>query len=207
MPPLRQPARVDRAPDAAGAFVLYVEGPRDRDILGGWAWRHGAHVARTVLEAAVILGGRQPQRAVEHFRRLRADDPGAWGLCVLDRDDAPDPTPPEDEPGLAFYIWGRRHIESYLLVPEVLRRGARSSRERFRLDRALREHLPDPADEAALRDLDAKRILSREGALARALGRPIPVGRMARSMRPPEIHDDVRDLLARIEEGVSADDA
>ena len=72
--------------------------------------------------------------------------------------------------------------------------------ERFRLERFLREDLPSAADEAAWRRLDAKRLLERDGPLARALGRPIAAGSIAQTIRMDELHEDVRGLLGRIDE-------
>ncbi len=180
------------------AVVLYVEGPRDRDILRAWARGISPAAGRLVREA-VILGGRQPHRAAEHFRSVRATVSRARGLCVLDRDHAAGSERGVEEPGLEFFTWGRRHIESYLLVPDTLRRAVRTPTERFRLERALRDHLPDPGDEPALRAMDAKRLLGSDGIVSRALGRTLATGRIARAMRHDEIHPDVHDLLGRIE--------
>jgi hypothetical protein len=214
MPPQSRSARAQapagQAPRGRHAnFVLYVEGPRDRDILHTWARRSSVDLA-PVVGAAVILGGRQPQRAVEHFRGVRAAEPAARGLCVLDRDDAAPGAQSEawlDEPGLAFFTWSRRHIESYLLVPEAVRRTVHGQKERFRLERFLREHLPERGDEAAWRSMDAKRLLEREGPLARALGQPLAGGHIARAMRADELHADVVALLSRIRAGLASAEA
>ncbi len=181
-------------------FVLYLEGARDRDIVCGWARRDSQPLGRAVAGAAVILGGRQPARAVTHFRRERAEGRAQRGLCVLDRDEAPRLEATEVlEPGLDVFTWRRRHIESYLLVPEAIRRGLRISPHEPR-GRSLHELLPDPGDESTLVDVDAKRLLRAHGELARAVGRIHP-GRIARAMRPEEYHDDVHALLARLRDG------
>src|SRR5215469_15523938 len=75
-------ARSEEAP--ASRFVLYVEGPSDREILRAWAWRLAPDLARALVQAAVILGGRQPARAVDHFRALRSEGVALRGLCVPD---------------------------------------------------------------------------------------------------------------------------
>lgn len=185
----------------ASDFVLYVEGARDRDLLRIWAERHFPDLVRFV-QPAVILGGRQPNRAAEHFLESRRDEPELRGLCVLDRDHAAPEHAPLDVPGLEFFVWGRRHIESYLLVPEAIRRCAKDPGERFRLERFLRE-LPAADDDRAQAKLDAKRLLGRDGALAREAGRPIPVSRIARGMRRDEVHGDVLDFFARVRAIVS----
>lgn len=187
-------------PTPAG-FVLYVEGPRDRDLLRTWAQRVSPILARGIAECTVILGGRQPARAVAHFRELRARGEAERGLCVLDRDgESGAPRLADEEPGLAFFTWQRRHIESYLLVPDAIRRSARAPAE-LRVLRSLRALLPPADDEAALANLDAKRLLARHGPLDQLLG-SLPPSRIARAMRAEELHPDVRALLEQIRVGL-----
>lgn len=179
--------------------VVFVEGARDRDILAGWARRGSPGLAQAVRSAVVILGGKRPARAQAHLARLRAAHPGVAGICILDRDDgAPQAVAGAASGGLELFIWSRRHIESYLLVAGAIRRGlGRAPGPRF--ERLLRASLPAGDDERALRDAAAKQLLSGNGPLARALGRPLPLGRIARAMRPDEWHPDVHALLARLE--------
>jgi hypothetical protein len=151
--------------------LLYVEGPRDRDILEGWARAASVALARAVRETAVILGGRQLGRAASHFAEAAAARPGLRGICVLDRDDETEA--PGGADGLEVFMWSRRHIESYLLVPAAIQRALRLPEHDVRASRLLRQYLPDAADEGTLRDLDAKRLLSATGPIARGLGRPL----------------------------------
>ena len=119
-------SRGDRAGAGADAFVLYLEGPGDRGILDAWCRRLLPALAGRLSRASVILGGKQPVRAVEHFRSLGGAASGRRALCVLDRDDgATDPDEAGAEPGLEFFTWRRRHIESYLLVPSAIERTLR----------------------------------------------------------------------------------
>jgi hypothetical protein len=200
------PGRDGGASRRGSRFVLYVEGPRDREILGRWAQRLSPVLATKVEECAVILGGRRPERAVAHFRDLRRQGEGRRrlrALCVLDRDRGlvgPEPEPAE--PGLEFYTWPRRHIESYLLVPAAIRRGLRLAAGDARIERLLRDVLPSEADEGAWVDLDAKRLLASRGPLARGLGRPLVPGRIAWAMRASELHDDVLALFERLREAL-----
>jgi hypothetical protein len=121
---------------------------------------------------------------------------------VLDRDGGREELPPT-HPGLEFHVWSRRHIESYLLVPEAIRRSLRLPANDHRVARACRLILPDPGDENAFQELDAKRLLAPEGELARAVGRPLRAGRIARAMRAEEIHPEVRELLERARAAVN----
>jgi hypothetical protein len=182
-----------------GGFVLYLEGPGDCAILDAWCRRLLPSLARRLSRASVILGGRRPARAIEHFRALGGAEAGARGLCVLDRDNGFGPPLPEtNEPGLEFFTWGRRHIESYLLVPDAICRGLRLPAANGRIHRVLREHLPPEDDEEAYRALDAKRILGPGGALSLALGVPIPRARVARATRVSELHEDVHGFFERL---------
>jgi hypothetical protein len=191
------PAAAGHSAPRAGSFVLYLEGPRDRGILQAWARRLLPAEARRLFDASVILGGRQPARALDHFRRLGASRAGLRGLCILDRDDG-DSGAPAEEPALEFFTWGRRHIESYLLVASAIGRSLRLPENDGRVERVLREHVPEAGDEAAWRDLDAKRLLAPAGSLPRALGPWLRPASIARAMRPAELHADVLDCFARL---------
>ena len=189
-----QPARGNHP--SRDAFLLHVEGPGDRSILREWSYRLLPRVANRLAGATVILGGRQPARAVEHFENEHRSRPSLRALCILDRDDH-DGTPLHSG-NLEFFTWSRRHIESYLLVPEALRRTLSGSKDVDRLERAVREHLPDPSDERAHREVNAKALLGRKGPLARVLGRPLPLARIARATRETELHPDVHSLFTRL---------
>ncbi len=182
------------------AFILYVEGPGDRSILREWSYRLLPRVANRLASATVILGGRQPARAAEHFEELHRRQPGLRALCILDRDDHLGT--PEHPGNLEFFTWSRRHIESYLLVPGALSRSLASgnarTKDRDRFERALREHLPDPGDERAHREVNAKALLGRKGPLARVLGRPLRLASVARATRETELHPDVHSLFTRL---------
>jgi hypothetical protein len=189
--------RAAGASGRAGGFVLYLEGPADRGVLEGWCRQLLPGHTRRLSRATVILGGRQPARAIEHFRGLGGAAGGNRGLCLLDRDDGARPALPDPpEPGLEFFTWGRRHIESYLLVPTAIRRGL--NLPDGRIERALRGCLPDPGDEPAWRELDAKRLLARTGPLAGEIDAPIRPARVARAMRRTEIHPDVHRFFERL---------
>jgi hypothetical protein len=180
-------------------FVLYVEGPRDRGLLEAWARRVSPPLARALPPITVILGGCQPARAAAHFRGARARVAALRGLCVLDRDRERRALPPDAlEPGLEFFTWGRRHIESYLLVPAAIRRSLRLRAQDARVDRFFRAELPAAADEEAYGELDAKPLFAERGELEQLLGRPVRPAQVARAMRAEELHADVHDLLGRL---------
>ena len=185
-------------PGSAGrGFALYVEGPRDQGLIEAWARRAEPALGRAVSRHTMILGGCRPVRAAEHFRALLGTDPEARGVCVLDRDLEGRPPPASARvAGLDYFTWPRRHIESYLLVPDAIRRGARLPTDDSQVERFFRDMLPE--DEAGLRDIDAKRLFGQHGPLAIWLGRTIPPVRVARAMRAEDFHADVHELLRRL---------
>jgi hypothetical protein len=188
--------------DGGEPFFLYVEGPSDRDILRIWARRLSPHLARSLDPCAVILGGRRPARAVEHFRRLGGAAAGIRGLVVLDRDHHAEDEAVLEEPGLELFTWGRRHIESYLLVRSALARCAAERAEAKLAERLVADHVPAADDEQAHRTLNAKHLLGSKGPLARGLGATLAPGDIARCMRSEELHADVLRLYERIRAGL-----
>jgi len=196
--PQFEPEQVSDRKRQAGPFILYIEGPRDREILRAWAYRLQPALAARIIGAAVILGGRQPRRALEHFKSRGGTASGARAVCLLDRDDGLGRAPSsEGEHGLEFFTWTRRHIESYLLVPNALRRALCLDDGDTTLDRILRRHLPSADDERAIRDLDAKKLIGPKGVLTRELGRQVPLSGVARATRENELHPDVHALFGR----------
>ena len=184
-------------------FFVYVEGPRDGHILRIWARLVSPQLSRRLVDATVILGGRQPARALIHLRAQADAGKPARGLCVLDRDGGGHMEPPaREDVNLEFFIWGRRHIESYLLVPDAIRRGLRVQDKEGKLDRTLREKLPAADDDPAWNHVDAKRLLDRKGPISRCLGRPVNPGHIARAMRAADLHPEVQTLLERIGAGL-----
>ena len=137
----------------------------------------------------------------DSFRDEARQRPGLRALCLLDRDDEAGPDPAtaasSESSGLEYFTWSRRHIESYLLVPAAVRRVLEAG-ERAKLDRAVRDHFPAPGDERALREMDAKRLLGKKGPIVRILGRPLSLAQVARATREQELHQDVRDLFAKL---------
>ncbi len=182
----------------AGPFVLYVEGPRDRDLLRIWARRVSHGLARSLESCVVIMGGRQPARAAEHFSRVHGGRDDVSGLVVLDRDHHDPASDWQSDATLDLFTWPRRHIESYVLVPAAIRRAIGCGPEDQRIDRLLAEHLPAHDDAEAFVDVDAKRLLAAKGPLARGLGQPLSTADIARCMRLDELHADVLGVLDRV---------
>ena len=188
-----RPVSARRPPEG----FLYVEGAGDRAIVEGWARSLSPRFERAVRAATIILGGRQPARARAHLQHERERNPEVRGLCILDRD-ARDEAQLAPLEGLEVFTWSRRHIESYLLDPAAIRRALRRRDHDGTLERFLRDEFPAPDDEAAFHRLDAKKLLAPRGRLALDLGRPISLGRVARTMRPEDYHPDIRQLLERL---------
>jgi hypothetical protein len=189
---------------APAPLTLYIEGARDRSILRAWAYRFMPARARDLLRGSVILGGRQPARAIEHFERRLDREPDLRALCILDRDDGESTPPDANGYALDFFTWGRRHIESYLLVPDAIRRALGLREGDGSIARLLEGQLPAEEDESGWRRLDAKRVIAPGGVLPRALGRPLPLARIARATREAELHADVHELFDRLRQLLEA---
>jgi hypothetical protein len=176
-------------------FVLYVEGARDREILACWARRIGHELSRVIEDHAFIMGGRRPARALSDFRKRGGLAAGLSGLVVLDRDDhserADQPAMPAEE-GLDVFVWSRRHIESYLLVPAAIRRLVGLDPADRRIERFVEEEEHD-ADA-----IHAKRVLGTWGSLSEVIGVDLRAGEIARAMRREEFHPDIFALFDRI---------
>lgn len=184
------------------SFVLYVEGARDREILSGWA-RHVAPVfGRTLERSTVILGGRQPARAVDDFGRRGGALAGLAGLVVLDRDDHREADAGDRllAPGLERFVWSLRHIESYLLVPAAIRRVAPNAPDEATLAAFFAGELAGAKGAPTARPggPHAKRLLGSGGALSASFGVELRAGEIARAMRRDELHADVHALFERI---------
>jgi len=177
--------------------ILFVEGAGDRAIIEGWARSVSPRFERALRSATVILGGRQPARARRHLQKARLERPSLCALCILDRDAAAEDDPGEAE-GLEIRTWQRRHIESYLLDPEAIRKALRRRDHDGRLTRLLTDLFPSSDDSDALRELHAKTLLGPRGPVAAEVGRAVPLGRVARAMRPEDHPVEVRQLLGRL---------
>jgi len=117
---------------------------------------------------------------------------------VLDGDDVDAPLPAVAET-LHFFTWSRRHIESYLLVPEAIQRVLGLRSDDRRLQHFFDAHVPADGDFDAWRRLDAKRLLGERGEFSRMLGCTMPLTRVARATRLDELHPDVLALFERLQ--------
>jgi len=171
-------------------FVLYVEGARDRELLQCWARRVDGELGRCIEQSAVILGGRQPARAVADFRKRGGAEAGLSGLVVLDRDHHDEAPSPPEESGLDLFVWSLRHIESYVLVPAAIRRLLRLDADDRRIERFFEEHVAH--------SVHAKRVLGAGGSLSEMLGAELRASEIARAMRTDELHGDIHDLFREI---------
>jgi hypothetical protein len=66
----------------------------------------------------------------------------------------------------------------------------------------LDEHIPAPHDEAALGEVDAKRLLASNGPIAQGTGQVLRPSQIAKKMREGELHDDVLQLIGMLRRGL-----
>ena len=73
-------------------------------------------------------------------------------------------------------------------------------------DNRLDEFVPAPGDEAALRDIDAKRLLSATGPIAQGAGRKLRPSQIAKTMREGELHEDILRLFDLLRGGMGLEE-
>lgn len=199
-----------------GRAVLYCEGQSDSDILRAWA-RVLDHPAKAFFDAPFFHPnrGRNPREAKKHLFALRAIHPEICGLLLVDGDNRELDDHEIKTDGLSIVRWRRYEIENYLLVPSAIRRLLTPEEEALfaplTADRAieyLRTQLPptffdDPLSDVAQAVVEvpaSKKLLPQ---MFQTAGRPMEKNDfflIAETMRPDEIHPEVRDVLDRIVE-------
>jgi predicted ATPase len=208
--------------DTASGF-LYVEGESDFRMLRAWSRVLGHRLAEWFEPndrgpAWQEMRGRNPREARAHFFALRAVRPQLRGLVLLDRDNRQIPERELGGEGLTTRAWARYEIENYLLVPSALvrfaeeRAGGRIAAEAGM--GYLREQLPpaffgSPFDnsEFIVGVAASKTLLPGFFKSAGLEGlRKADYFLLAESMRPEEVHADVRGMLDAIAEAVMPPD-
>ncbi len=186
--------------------VLYTEGASDAPILREWA-RILNHPLQRFLGHPYIhlLKGRNLDEAKAHFFALRAAFPDIRGACLLDGDNKEEPDREMTKRGLLVLRWRRYEIENYLLVPETLRRFVREHAPlgplaATRVDRAFSKLLPPNTDPFAdhVAQVHVKASSDFLLPLLEEVGLPLSKGdlyKIAATMRPEEIHPEVREKL------------
>ena len=87
-------------------------------------------------------------------------------------------------------------------MPSAIRRALSLPSSDHRLEAVLERELPSAEDTTGWRAFDAKRLLAETGPLARLLGRPLPLARIARATREDELHADVHEMFDRLRGGL-----
>ncbi len=201
-------------------LVLYVEGSSDIDLLRLLAGALG-HDERLFDRLPYhVLGGRDPKGARDHFLGVKSFRKDCSGLAVFDPDLNPAPLLDSvehcRERGLTFHVWRRRHLESYLLVPEAMARAIDFGPlfER-RSTEAFRRFLGDPPRAILFPDtvrdyrtfhlewmetFDAKRqifspVPDDMSFIHLHAGGTITPQHVAQNMLPEEVHQEIREFL------------
>lgn len=207
--------------------VIFLEDYTDHKILQAWAEVIGHRAAPLLKEAFVkYLQGNNPQAAREPFFGLRLAVPEIRGFLLLDHDRS---FAVQQGTPLVEGMWGRKEIESYLLVPQAILRacatlatgaegagslfeaGARQSAERL-----LKNYLLPPFWEAPLDDtpqaVSAEASLGilepffkdfcREQGLFNTMSKK-NFYQIAKQMKPDEVHPEVVRWLDRMAQVLS----
>lgn len=201
--------------------VLYLEDYTDLLTLRAWA-EVLAHPALEILTTRLFWKkvvsqprpGAEGIPARQHFEALAMAVPAPRGLEILDGDGRPEiPPTPITGAGLQRMRWKRYEVESYLLHPEALGRFVRlvvGASQAPKHVEALHQHfrdnypprfLDDPLGDYAMLVGTKARTLLVPPALT-AAGLPgfdyTRYHEIAATMRPDEIHPDVREMLDAI---------
>lgn len=219
-------------------LLLYVEGETDEACLRGWARALARTSQFARLDAAMervafhcLRGGSADEMlnlADRHFRACRflGEDPRR--LLVLDRNDGKwQARAGKDE---QLLVWTKRHIESYLLVPDAWVRAAQAAADsQFALAKsgatqAVRDFFNEQSrgltvdwlhtTDELFRDVNAKRMLfearrdrSEDGydaLTARLHDAGVGISRedVAAAMLPDEIHQDIKTVFQKVLEAL-----
>lgn len=217
----------------ARKVFVYVEGETDEELLRGWASALAADPQFKSLPEAMdrvafvpLRGGSADEMlefADKHFRGCKLLSENAQRVLVLDRNDGKWMRRAECDPNL--FVWRKRHVESYLLVPVAWERAARTAAENqfpiasaaaaacvqafFReQNRGIEVDWLNPTEQI-FRDLDAKQMLFEarknrddgyDALVARLYDQQVVVRRrdVSSAMQPAEIHDDVKQTFRLI---------
>lgn len=214
-------------------LLLYVEGETDEECLRAWSRALAATPAFSRMEevmdrvAFVFLRGGSAQdmldHADRHFKACRFLSQNPKRLLILDRNEGKWQARARTDEQL--FVWNKRHIESYLLVPHAWVRAVEAAAEsQFALakqkgvetvnsffteqSRGLEVDWLNTTDEL-FRDVNAKRMLFEarrdradgyDALSARLYDAGVVVGRedVCAAMRPDEVHEDVKAVCAKI---------
>ncbi len=208
--------------------VLYLEGKSDLDLLRGWA-KALDHPAARLLEGTFwIPTAEESGRGFtkKHFRALKARAPALRALEIRDRNGsdaarwrglAPGDLRTEKESRempddflLAF--WTRYEIENYLIHPEAIARFVARSMDEKRAEnvrRGIKEYWPpvlieNPFGTTSYDQTKGKTVITEVLAVAGIDAKESEYCRIARIMKPEEIHPDVVAMLDKIESQLPA---
>jgi hypothetical protein len=205
-------------------FMLYVEGETDERILRAWATALGLDAIFEKLCIHTMGGGNKAQMredADRHFSGVTQYVKEARRLMVFDYDSDETAFHPEpDNP--ALFEWKRKNIENYLFVPDAWIQAATKGElfhepagqviTKFFKSQLL--SLPEgetwrTVEADIFKVLDGKKLLfDADNSLFHRLRKcETPVGlpreAVAAAMKPEEIHQDVHDFFAKLQEVIA----
>jgi predicted ATPase len=190
--------------------MLFLEGQTDDGMLSAME----SVLGREVLQDWPIWTTSATHKERHQlFRALSEEIPGLVAVSLRDRDDEPINTVGQDLKDLVFpgrgdfhtFKWRRRHLESYLLLPEAVARCTGQSADDVRaqlaqhFSLAIGSNFTDSDCPDALMQANGKDVLlqAQEALLANRGQGPVDV---ALSLRPSEICDDIRTFLDALDD-------
>ena len=187
------------------------DGPSNVEILRTWATKLGIEWPQVLVDWIYSRDGEARKALVSE---LRKDIPDLKAISLEDRDDYPFSETKSDltygsmqafYSGLGLRRWRRRNIESYLLHPDAIARAAAKPVEEVRQfletvhGLSVTANFKDSNCPQTLAHTDGKEIITKNPRSVTAeFG--IDYRKIAESMLPDEIPDDVKTLLRELTE-------
>ncbi|NJM93668.1 MAG: AAA family ATPase [Cytophagales bacterium] len=212
-------------------FILYIEGEDDERLLTAWAEVLGKTTFFTKFHLYKMGGGNKKdmvRRADEHFAALKEINTSVSRVVLLDYDTEDSFHPSPDNP--VRREWRRKNIENYQLVPEAWKTALLNARNRDNLDMFSPFHQESQVIDSFFseqglvlpKDFSWKKCESKcisrwwngkksffyaEDSLfnriKRVAGLQLNRDRVARAMKPDQVHQDIWDFFEILEHTVS----
>lgn len=206
---------------AADNKILFLEGESDFRILRAWAKILNHPISKWLENSESYwydMKGKRPYVAKDHFDALKSAFPEMIGLVLVDPNGNREKTYgfDKDNPNIILQQWKRYEIENYLIYPDSIKRFVDSNPNDQDLFapkgedavKIMQDILPPACFKNTLIDEtghlnDTKGSEKILGHIFKKMEMEREIGksnyyRLAKMMKPEEIHNDVRTMLDRI---------
>ena len=200
--------------------VLYLEGKSDLDILREWARVLDHPAVRWLENPFWIPTAEEDGRSFvqKHFRALKAQVPTLRALEIRDRNGSVGVRTGQGKKrdGFLQEFWNRYEIENYLIHPKAIARfvlRSRGKEKKEKVERYMKEQWPPVLSKKPFEDTRFDQVKGKSTIIDVMTAAGVDMNRVdmkesecyriARAMKPGEIHPDVVVMLDRIEDQVA----